>query len=173
MRTDLLIWQLHQQISLTLRDFMTSSSANTWGFHNKWQAYLLIWNKEDKLIYTKIVSSHCSVTRTGDSASGYSARLVTRSSPGRSGGRIFFSRVNFLCWLILVSILLIHLTYFGIHPVLLQQHVKNPSPFVKKCKWQVTAKTRMHPTHVALHEVMWHYGAWLYSIHRMCHPPAM
>ena len=48
---------------------------------------------------------------------------VTGSNPGRSGGRIVFSRVNFLCWLILVSI---------------------PSPCycssTYKCRWQATAK---------------------------------
>ena len=27
-------------------------------------------------------------------------RKVAGSSPGRSGGRIFFSSVNFLCWLL-------------------------------------------------------------------------
>ena len=27
-------------------------------------------------------------------------RKVAGSSPGRSGGRIYFSRVNFLCWLL-------------------------------------------------------------------------
>ena len=30
-------------------------------------------------------------------------RNVAGSSPGRSGGRIFFSRVNFLCWLLFVT----------------------------------------------------------------------
>ena len=33
--------------------------------------------------------------------------------------------------------------------------------FCPECRWQVTAThTCMHPTYVALHEVMWH-GAWL------------
>ena len=40
--------------------------------------------------------------------------------------------------------------------------------FCPKCRWHVTAThTCMHPTYVALHEVMWH-GAWLYGLHRRC-----
>ena len=45
-------------------------------------------------------------------------RNVASSNPGRSGGRIFFSRVNFVCWLL-----------FGVRstPVLPQwRHVKDP-----------------------------------------------
>ena len=43
---------------------------------------------------------------------------VASLNPGRSGGRIFFSRVNFVCWLL-----------FGVRftPVLLQRHIKDPS----------------------------------------------
>ena len=44
-------------------------------------------------------------------------RKVPGSSPGRSGGRIFFSVVNFLCWL---------LFRYQFHPMLPQQHVKDP-----------------------------------------------
>ena len=49
-------------------------------------------------------------------------RKVASSNPGRSGGRIFFSRVNFVCWLL-----------FGVRstPVLLQWHVKYPGYFAK------------------------------------------
>ena len=44
-------------------------------------------------------------------------RKVASSNPGRSGGRIFFSRINFVCWLL-----------FGVRstPVLPQWHVKDP-----------------------------------------------
>ena len=44
-------------------------------------------------------------------------RKVVSSNPGRSGGRIFFSRVNFVCWLL-----------FGVCsiPVLPQWHIKGP-----------------------------------------------
>ena len=57
---------------------------------------------------------------------------VASSNPGRSGGRIFFSRVNCVCWLL-----------FSVRstPVLPQWHVKDPGHSAKKCKWQVT------PTH--------------------------
>ena len=43
---------------------------------------------------------------------------VVSSNPDRSGGRIFFSRVNIACW-----------PLFGVYstPVLLQWHVKDPS----------------------------------------------
>ena len=53
------------------------------------------------------------------------------SNPGRSGWRIFFSRVNFVCWLL-----------FGVHstPVLLQWHVKDPGHSAKSAVWQVTPK---------------------------------
>ena len=49
-------------------------------------------------------------------------RNIASSNPGRSGGRIFFSRVNFVCWLL-----------FGIHyiPVLPQWHVKDPGHSAK------------------------------------------
>ena len=49
-------------------------------------------------------------------------RKVASSNPGRSGGRIFFSRVNFACWLL-----------FGVRstPVLPQWHVKDPSHSAK------------------------------------------
>ena len=44
-------------------------------------------------------------------------RKVASSNPGRSGWRIFFSKVNFVCWLL-----------FGVlsTPVLPQWHVKDP-----------------------------------------------
>ena len=43
-------------------------------------------------------------------------QIVVSLNPGRSKGRIFFSRVNFLCWLL-----------FGVRstPVLPQWHVKD------------------------------------------------
>ena len=42
---------------------------------------------------------------------------IESSNPGRSGGRIFFSRVNFVCWL---------LSGVCFAPMLLQWHVKDP-----------------------------------------------
>ena len=49
-------------------------------------------------------------------------RKVASSNPGRSGGRSFFSRVNFVCWLL-----------FGVRstPVLPQWHVKEPGHSAK------------------------------------------
>ena len=50
------------------------------------------------------------------------SRRIASSSPGRSGGRIFFSRVNFVCWFL-----------FGVRstPVLPQWHVKDPGHSAK------------------------------------------
>ena len=62
--------------------------------------------------------------RTGD-------RKVPGSSPGRSGGRIFFSRVSFLCWL---------LFRYPFHPRVTAVAHKRSRPFCQKCRWQVTAK---------------------------------
>ena len=53
------------------------------------------------------------------------------SSPGRSGGRIFFSRVNFLCWL---------LFRYPFHPRVTAVVRKRSQSFCQKCRWQVTAK---------------------------------
>ena len=49
----------------------------------------------------------------------------------RSSWRIFFSRVNFVCWLSFV---------LSPTPVWLQWHIKDPWFFCKKCRWQVTPK---------------------------------
>ena len=58
-------------------------------------------------------------------------RKVSCSSPGRNGGRNFFSRVSFLCWL---------LYRCSVHPrVTLVAHIKSQS-FCQKNRWQVTAK---------------------------------
>ena len=58
-------------------------------------------------------------------------RKVASSNPGRSSGRIFFSRLNFVCWL-----------SFGVRstPVLPQWHVKDPGNSAKKSRWQVPPK---------------------------------
>ena len=59
-------------------------------------------------------------------------RKVPGSSPGRSGGRIFFSRVNFLCWL---------LFRYPFHPRVTAVARKRSLSFCQKCRWQVTDKT--------------------------------
>ena len=56
---------------------------------------------------------------------------VTSSNPGRSGWRIFFSRVNFVCRLL-----------FGVrsHPCVTAVARKRPRSFYQKCGWQATPK---------------------------------
>ena len=58
-------------------------------------------------------------------------RKVPGSSPGRSGGWIFFFRVNFLCRL---------LFWYPFYPRVTAIALKIPRSFHQKCKWQVTAK---------------------------------
>ena len=76
---------------------------------------------------------------------------VTSSSPCRSGGRIFFSRVNFLCWLLFFCPFL---------PCVTAVARKRSRSFCQKCRWQVTAQTRIPLTYVALHEVTWRMVVW-------------
>ena len=59
-------------------------------------------------------------------------RKVVGSSPGRSGGRIFFSRVNFLCWLLFL--------YPFPPPCVTAVADKRSRSFCQKCRWQVTPK---------------------------------
>ena len=58
-------------------------------------------------------------------------RKVASSIPGRSGGRIFFCRVNFVCSLL-----------FGVRSTSRVTAVarKRPRSFCQKCRWQVTPK---------------------------------
>ena len=57
---------------------------------------------------------------------------VTGSNPCWNGGRIFFSRVDFLCWL---------LFRYPFHPrVTAVARKKSRSCCQKRCRWQVTAK---------------------------------
>ena len=58
-------------------------------------------------------------------------RKVAGSNPDRSGGGIFFSRVNFLCWL---------LFRYPFHPRVTAVARKRPRSFCQKRRWQVTAK---------------------------------
>ena len=58
---------------------------------------------------------------------------VTGSNPCWNGGRIFFSRVDFLCWL---------LFRYPFHPRVTTVARKKSRSFCQKCRWQVTAK---HP----------------------------
>ena len=78
---------------------------------------------------------------------------VTGLSPCRSGGRIFFSRVNFLCWLLFRC---------PFHPCVAAVACKRPRSFCQKCRWQVTAK-RTCTLRMWLC-MKWH-GAWSYGVH--------
>ena len=57
---------------------------------------------------------------------------VASSNPGRSSGRIFFSRVNFVCWLLFDVCSTPHVTAVA---------RKRPQSFCQKCRWQVTPLT--------------------------------
>ena len=84
---------------------------------------------------------------------------VTGSNPCRTSRRIFFSRVNFLCWL---------LFRYPFHPrvstVTAVAHQISWS-FCQKCRWQVTAK---HASTLCMWLCMKWHGAWLYGVHRTC-----
>ena len=79
---------------------------------------------------------------------------VAGSNPCRSGGRIFFSRVNLLCWL---------LFRYPFHPHVTTR--KRSQSFCQKCRWQVTAA---HAYTLRMWLCMKWHGAWLYGVHRTC-----
>ena len=81
---------------------------------------------------------------------------VAGSNPCRSGGRIFFSRVNFLCWL---------LFWYPFHPCVTAVACKRSRSFCQKCRWQVTAK---HAYTLCVRLCMKWHGASLYGVHRTC-----
>ena len=78
---------------------------------------------------------------------------VAGSNPCWSGGRIFFSRVDFLCWL---------LFRYPFHPCVTRKRSRS---FCQKCRWQVTAK---HAYTLRMWLCMKRHGAWLYGVHRIC-----
>ena len=79
---------------------------------------------------------------------------VAGSNPCRSSGRIFFSVVNFLCWL---------LFWYPFHPRVTTVAGKWPQSFCQKCRWQVTAK---HTCTLQLWFCMKWHGVWLYGVRR-------
>ena len=81
-------------------------------------------------------------------------RKVAGSNLCRSGGRIFFSRVNFLCSLLFRC---------PFHPRVTSVARKRPRSFRQKCRWQVTAK---HAYTLRMWLCMKWHGAWLYGVHR-------
>ena len=78
------------------------------------------------------------------------------SNPCRSGGRIFFSRVDYLCWL---------LFRYPFHPRVAAVARKRSRSFCQKCRWQVTVK---HVYTLRMWLCMKWHGAWLYGVHRTC-----
>ena len=81
---------------------------------------------------------------------------VAGSNPCWSGGRIFFSMVNFLCWL---------LFRYLFHPRVTAVAQKRSQSFCQKCRWQVTVK---HANTLRMWLCMKWHGAWLYGVHRTC-----
>ena len=81
---------------------------------------------------------------------------VAGSNPCWSGGRIFFSRVYFLCWL---------LFRYPFHPRVTAVARKRSRSFCQKCRWQVTAK---HAYTLRMWLWMKWHGARLYGVHRTC-----
>ena len=81
---------------------------------------------------------------------------VAGSNPCWNGGRIVFSRVNFLCWLLLRD---------PFHPHVTTVARKRSRSFCQKCRWQVTAK---HAYTLRMRLCMKWHGAWLYGVHRTC-----
>ena len=81
---------------------------------------------------------------------------VAGSNPCWSGGRIFFSSVDFLCWL---------LFRYPFHPRVTAVARKRSRSFCQKCRWQVTAK---HAYTLRMWLCMKWHGAWLYGVHRTC-----
>ena len=81
---------------------------------------------------------------------------VAGSNPCRNGGRIFFSRVNFLCWLLFL---------YPFHPRVTAVACKRSQSFCQKRRWQVTAK---HAYTLRMWLCMMWHGTWLYGVHRTC-----
>ena len=81
---------------------------------------------------------------------------VAGSNPCWSGGRIFFSRVDLLCWL---------LFRYPFHPSVTAVARKRSRSFCQKCRWQVTAK---HAYTLRMWLCMKWHGAWLYGVHMTC-----
>ena len=65
-------------------------------------------------------------------------RKVASSNPGRSGRRIFFSKINFLCWLL-----------HGVRSTTRVTAVarKRPRSFCQKCRWQLNPNTQTSLTY--------------------------
>ena len=81
---------------------------------------------------------------------------VAGSNPCWSGGRIYFSRVDFLCWLSF---------RYPFHPRVTPVARKRSRSFCQKCRWQVTAK---HAYTLRMWLCMKWHRSWLYGVRRTC-----
>ena len=81
---------------------------------------------------------------------------VAGLNPCRSGRIIFFSRVDYLCWLFF---------QYPFHPRVTAVAHKRSRSFCQKCRWQVTVK---HAYTLCMWLCMKWHGAWLYGVHRTC-----
>ena len=77
-------------------------------------------------------------------------------NPCRSSGIIFFSSVNFLCWL---------LFQYLFHPRVTAVASKRSQSLCQKCRWQVTAK---HASTLHMWLCMKWHGIRLCGVHRTC-----
>ena len=82
------------------------------------------------------------------------SRKVASSNPCRSGGRILFFSVNFLCGL---------LFRYPFHHRVTAVARKRSRSFCQKYRWQVAAK---HAYTLRMWLCMKWHGAWLYGVHR-------
>ena len=96
---------------------------------------------------------------------------LTGLNPCRSGGRIFFSRVNFPCGLSFQYLLPWYNRngWLGVKHQLTYPHVtavahKRSWSFCQKCRWQVTAK---HACTLRMWLCMKWHGACLYGVHNV------
>ena len=105
------------------------------------------WNTDTEVTMMGVGIAQWLENRTRD-------RKVAGSNPCWSGGRIFFSRVNFLCWL---------LFRYLFHPRVTTVARKRSQSFCQKHRWQVTAK---HAYTLCMWLCMKWHGAWLYGVHR-------
>ena len=116
-----------------------------------------IWMYEC-LMYTAHSSSYPSIIAGAGIAQWLELRTCDRKVAGLNpcwgGGRIFFYRVNFLCWL---------LFRYPFHPRVTAVARKRPRSSCQKCRWQVTAK---HTYTLCMWLCMKWHGAWLYGVHR-------
>ena len=111
--------------------------------------YNILWYKTDNVFFLSHSSAQWLQHRTRD-------WKVAGLIPCWSGGRIFFSRVDFLCWL---------LFWYLFHPRVTTVARKRSRSFCQKCRWQVTAK---HAYTLRMWLCMKWRGAWLYGVHRTC-----